>query len=341
MSLKTPLCDILGIEHPVMLAGMGGVSYAELCAAVSEAGGFGSLGMASMPPAGIRDQMRRVKDLTDKPFGVDLLAAIPDSLTRSVDIIIEEGAKAFISGLGVPSSILKTLKDAGVVVIQMCGAVRHAVKGEEAGVDIVIGQGTEGGGHTGLVAGMALVPQMVEAVKIPVVAAGAITDGRGLAAALAMGAQGVWIGTRFIASREAHAAQGYKQAILDAADTDTVVSRSYSGKPMRVIRNDWTAEWEGRPQDIRPFGQQNLISRDAGVMRPLMGDVSGYDRTRDATAAGQGVGAIQDIPSAFDIVRDVVAEAEETIARLSGIAAGRYQASPRQGSRETQQTADR
>jgi enoyl-[acyl-carrier protein] reductase II len=334
MSLRTPLCDILGIDHPVMLAGMGGVSYAALCAAVSEAGGFGSLGMASVPPDGIREQMRRVKDLTDKPFGVDLLAAIPESLTRSVDIIIEEGARAFISGLGVPSSILRVLKDAGVVVIQMCGAVKHAVKGEQEGVDIVIGQGTEGGGHTGQVAGMALIPQMVEAVSIPVIAAGAITDGRGLAAALAMGAQGVWIGTRFIASREANAAMGYKQAILDAADTDTVISRSYSGKPMRVIRNAWTDDWAARPQDIKPFGQQNVISRDAGVMRPLMGDTSGYDRARDATAAGQGAGAIHDLPSAFDIVADVVAEAEATITRLSGIAAGRYEGSPRQGTRK-------
>lgn len=331
MSLRTPLCDLLGIDHPVMLAGMGGVSYAALCAAVSNAGGFGSLGMASVPPEGIRDEMRRVKDLTDKPFGVDLLAAIPESLTRSVDIIIEEGATAFISGLGVPSSILKALKDAGLVVIQMCGAVKHAVKGEQAGIDVVIGQGTEGGGHTGQVAGMALIPQMVEAVRIPVVAAGAITDGRGLAAALAMGAQGVWIGTRFIASVEANAAIGYKQAIMDAADTDTVISRSYSGKPMRVIRNEWTADWESRPQDLKPFGEQGRFSRDAGVMRPLLGDISAYDRDRDATAAGQGAGAVHDVLPAGEIVRQVMREAEETIDRLAAIAAGRYAPSPRQG----------
>ena len=331
MSLRTPLCDLLGIEHPVMLAGMGGVSYAALCAAVSNAGGFGSLGMASVSPEGIRDEMRRVKDLTDKPFGVDLLAAIPESLTRSVDIIIAEGAAAFISGLGVPSSILTALKDAGLVVIQMCGAVKHAVKGEQAGVDVVIGQGTEGGGHTGQVAGMALIPQMVEAVSIPVVAAGAITDGRGLAAALAMGAQGVWIGTRFIASVEANAAMGYKQAIMDAADTDTVISRSYSGKPMRVIRNDWTADWESRPQDLKPFGEQGRFARDAGVMRPLLGDTRDYDRSRDATAAGQGAGAVHDVLPAGEIVRQVVQEAEETIARLSAIASGRYTPSPREG----------
>lgn len=164
MSLRTPLCDILGIEHPVMLAGMGGVSYAEVCAAVSEAGGFGSLGMASMPPEGIREQMQRVKELTDKPFGVDLLAAMPETLTRSVDIIIEEGAKAFISGLGVPGPILAQLQEAGIIVIQMCGAVRHAVKGQAAGVDIVVAQGTEGGGHTGPIGGMALIPQVGKSV---------------------------------------------------------------------------------------------------------------------------------------------------------------------------------
>ncbi len=333
MSLRTPLCDILGIEYPVMLAGMGGVSYAEVCAAVSEAGGFGSLGMASVPPEGIRDQMRRVKALTDKPFGVDLLAAMPETLTRSVDIIIEEGAKAFISGLGVPGPILSQLQEAGIIVIQMCGAVRHAVKGQAAGVDIVVAQGTEGGGHTGPIGGMALIPQVVEALDIPVVAAGGIVDGRGLAAALAMGAQGVWMGTRFIASLEANAAGAYKQSIVDAEDRDTVVTRCYSGKTMRVIKNDYVTDWESRPQDIRPFGEQGLISRDAGVMVGLMGDTSSFDPSRDAAAAGQSVGGIHDVLPAGDIVRSVVEEAEETIARLGDLLGGAYAASPRQGAR--------
>lgn len=333
MSLRTPLCDILGIEHPVMLAGMGGVSYAEVCAAVSEAGGFGSLGMASVPPEGIRDQMQQVKALTDKPFGVDLLAALPDTLTRSVDIIIEEGAKAFISGLGVPGPILAQLQEAGIIVISMCGAVRHAVKGQAAGVDIVVAQGTEGGGHTGPIGGMALIPQVVEAVDIPVVAAGGLTDGRGLAAALAMGAQGVWMGTRFIASLEANAAGAYKQFVVDAEDRDTVVTRCYSGKTMRVIKNDYVADWESRPGDIRSFGEQGLISRDAGVMGGLMGVTESFDTSRDAAAAGQSVGGIHDVLPAGDIVRNVVAEAEETIARLGDLAGGAYAASPRQGAR--------
>ena len=151
MTLRTPLCDLLGIEHPILLAGMGGVSYAELAAAVSNAGGYGVLGMAGTTPDFIRDQMREVRALTDKPFGVDLLAATPDALTASVEVIIEEGASSFIAGLGVPSPIIARLKAAGLKVMVVCGAVKHAVKAEQAGCDAVICQGGEGGGHTGLV----------------------------------------------------------------------------------------------------------------------------------------------------------------------------------------------
>jgi enoyl-[acyl-carrier protein] reductase II len=201
--LRTPLCDLLGVEHPIMLAGMGGVSYAELVAAVSNAGGYGVLGMAGTGPDFIREQMRQVRRLTDKPFGVDLLAASPESLTASVEVIIEEGASAFIAGLGVPMPIMQRLKAAGLLVMVVCGAVRHAQKAEQAGCDAVICQGGEGGGHTGLVGTMPLVAQAVERVRIPVVAAGGLYDGRGLAAALALGAQGVWMGTRFIASPSA------------------------------------------------------------------------------------------------------------------------------------------
>jgi hypothetical protein len=214
MTLRTPLCDLLGVEHPIMLAGMGGVSYAELVAAVSNAGGYGVLGMAGTGPDFIREQMRQVRRLTDKPFGVDLLAASPESLTASVEVIIEEGASAFIAGLGVPMPIMQRLKAAGLLVMVVCGAVRHAQKAEQAGCDAVICQGGEGGGHTGLVGTMPLVAQAVERVRIPVVAAGGLYDGRGLAAALALGAQGVWMGTRFIASAEAHAGDLYRQTIV-------------------------------------------------------------------------------------------------------------------------------
>jgi len=236
-ALRTPICDLLGIEVPVFLAGMGGVAYAEVCAAVSEAGGYGTLGMAAEGPEGIRRQMRRVRELTDKPFGVDLLAALPESMLASIDVIVEEGASAFIAGLGVPGPVIERCHAAGLKVMSMCGKVSHAVAAEQAGCDVVVAQGTEAGGHTGKVGGFALLPQIVDAVSIPVLAAGSIVDGRGLAAALAFGAQGVWMGTRFIASHEARAAELYKKRIAEIRDEDTTVTRGYSGKPMRVIAN--------------------------------------------------------------------------------------------------------
>src|SRR5665213_3128840 len=205
MTIRTPICDMLGIKYPILLAGMGGVSYAELVAAVSNAGGFGTLGMAGRSHSEIKDEIKKVRDLTDKPFGVDLLAAVPESLERTADMIIEGGAKAFISGLGVPPPhLVKKFHDAGLKVMNVNGTVKYA-RSAEAG---------------------------------------------GLAAALALGAQGVWMGTRFIAATEAHAGGLYKQVIVDASDEDTVITRSYSGKPMRVFRNEWVADWGSRPQDI-------------------------------------------------------------------------------------------
>jgi enoyl-[acyl-carrier protein] reductase II len=317
MAIRTPLCDLLGIEHPIMLAGMGGVAYAELCAAVSAAGGFGTLGMAGLGPERIRDEMRKVKDLTDKPFGVDLLAAVPAALEAAADVIIEEGATAFISGLGVPTGILDRLSAAGLKVMNVCGTVRHAVAGQAAGLDAVIAQGTEAGGHTGKIAGMALIPQIVDAVDIPVVAAGSIVDGRGLAAALAFGAQGVWMGTRFIASAEAHAADLYKQVILDAAATDTIVTRCYSGKTMRVFNNSYVTEWETRPGEIQPFPQQAMVSHRNGVMGGIAGQIDGLDRDRSCFAMGQGAGGINSVLTCREIVERTMAEAETVLKRLS------------------------
>jgi enoyl-[acyl-carrier protein] reductase II len=316
MTLHTPLCDLLGVEHPVMLAGMGGVSFAELAAAVSNAGGYGVLGMAGRGPEFIREQMRQVRKLTDRPFGVDLLAATPESLTAAVDIIIGEGASSFVAGLGVPMPILEKLKKAGLKVMVVCGAVKHAVKAEQAGCDAVICQGGEGGGHTGLVGTLPLVAQAVEAVKIPVVGAGGLYDGRGLAAVLALGAVGAWIGTRFIASQEAHAGALYQETILEASDESTVRTRSYSGKPMRVKKNAWTEDWESRAQDIQPFPMQAGLSSRAGVMGGIGGQIEGLDRDRSCFAMGQSAGGVRDVPSAGEIVRRLVAEAETAIARL-------------------------
>ncbi len=318
MTIRTPICDMLGIAHPILLAGMGGVSYAEVCAAVSEAGGFGTLGMAGRSPTEIRDQMRRVRALTKKPFGVDLLAAVPESLEKTADIIIEEGASAFISGLGVPPRhLVDRFHAARLKVMNVCGTVRHAKAGEDGGLDAVVAQGTEAGGHTGKIAGMALIPQIVDAVKIPVLAAGSIVDGRGLAAALALGAQGVWMGTRFIASTEAHAGDMYKQVVVDATDEDTIVTRSYSGKPMRVYKNDYVADWERRPGDIKPFPMQAMISVQAGVMGGIGGQIEGLNRDRSAFAIGQGSGAIHDILPCAEIIRRIMADADAIIGRMA------------------------
>lgn len=317
MGIRTPLCDMLGTEHPIMLAGMGGVSYAELVAAMCNAGGYGVLGMAGTGPEFIESQMKKVKSLTDKPFGVDLLAADPQSLERSVDVIINNGADSFVAGLGVPMPIMKKLKQAGVKVMVVGGAVKHAIKAEQAGCDAVILQGGEGGGHTGLVGTLPLVAQAVEAVSIPVIAAGGIYDGRGIAAALSLGAVGVWMGTRFIASTESHAANMYRQAIVEATDSDTTRTRCYSGKPMRCRTNDYIQDWERRPDDIMPFPQQAIHSSQVDVIGGIGGvtDEARLSMEKSCFAMGQSAGGVKTVKTVAEIVADLVSEAEAAIRR--------------------------
>ena len=321
MSLQTALTELLNIRHPIMLAGMGGVSYADVCAAMCNAGGYGVLGMAGTRPDFIESQMRRVKELTDAPFGVDLLAASPDSLEASVDVIIDNGADSFVAGLGVPLPIMARLKKANVKVMVVGGAVKHAIKAEQAGCDAVILQGGEGGGHTGLVGTLPLVAQAVEAVDIPVIAAGGIYDGRGLAAALALGACGVWMGTRFIASSEAHAANLYKQTVIRAGDTDTTRTRCYSGKPMRCRTNEYILDWESRPSDIQPFPQQAIHSTQTGVIGGVGGitDEARLDMDKSCFAMGQSAGGVHDVKPVAEIVADIMRDAEAAIDRMAAM----------------------
>lgn len=311
--IKTALCDMLGVEHPIMLAGMGGVSYAEVVAAVSNAGGFGTLGMAGTSAKFIEGQMQRVRELTDKPFGVDLLSAQPESLTSAIDVIIANGAKAFVAGLGVPYPIVKQLKDAGVLVIAVIGKVDHARKAEQAGCDAVIAQGTEGGGHTGSVASVSLWPQVVDAVKIPVVAAGGLYDGRGLAAALAMGCVGVWMGTRFIASTEAHAGREYKDAIVGMTESDTIISRGFTGKTLRALKNETTDKYEKEP--AKPFPAQALESAQLNRLGPIAGVVDNLDPATMCFAVGQGGGGIREVLPCAEIVNRTLAEAQQALTR--------------------------
>lgn len=300
-----------------MLAGMGGVSYYRLVAAVSEAGGFGCLGAGAMTSDEMVDEIRKTKELTHKPFGVDLLTALPDQMLRNVELLIAEGAPVFVAALGVPREVIELCHSNNVLVINMCGKVRHAIAAVEAGCDLVVAQGTEAGGHTGTVATMPLVPQIVDAVgaRVPVVAAGGIFDGRGLAAALMLGADGVWVGTRFIATPEARSAPGYKDTLLATGEDGTVVSRAFSGKPMRVVRNKTTQHYEEHPDELKPFPEQLLVATGAGILHLPEGDnAMGVDPERECYPAGQGVGAIHELTPAADLVHQFVEEAERALA---------------------------
>ncbi len=310
--LRTAICDQLGIEHPIVLAGMGGVSMSSLVAAVSNAGGLGVIGGATLDAAGLRAEIRRTRELTDKPFAVDLLAPIPDMIRPQMQVVFEEDVRIFVAGLAVPAAFIDEMHARGMKVIVMCGRVRHAQKAEAAGADIVVAQGTEAGGHTGEVGTLVLVPQVVDAVKVPVLAAGGIADGRGLVAALALGAQGAVIGTRFIATPEAQAAAGYRQAVVRAHEDDTVRTRCYTGKPARAIRNQRTDEWEKKLDQLQPFPIQAGISLREGVM-DYMGVTEQFDAERTFLPAGQSAGLVHEIKPAAEIVRDIVREAEQVI----------------------------
>jgi enoyl-[acyl-carrier protein] reductase II len=321
MALHTRLTDLLEIEHPVMLAGMGGVSYHRLVAAVSEAGGIGTFGASTMGHDELPEEMARVRALTSKPFGVDLLTAMPGQVERGIQSVIDGGARIFVAGLGVPREVIDLLHSRHVLVGSMCGKVRHAVSAVASGVDFVVAQGTEGGGHTGTVATLALVPQVVDAVgdKVPVVAAGGLFDGRGLAASLALGADGVWIGTRFIATPEARAVDGYKETLLALREDDTVISRAYTGKTCRVVRNDWTNHYEQHADELQKFPEQAIASSRAGVNHLGAPEGTEVDVRREFMPCGQGVGAITELTPAGDIVRAMVAEAERTLERLAAV----------------------
>ena len=321
--MKTRLTELLGIEHPVMLAGMGGVSYSALVTAVSEAGGFGCLGASTMNDERMVAEIADVRAGTAKPFGVDLLTAMPGGMAAQVERIIEGGATVFVAGLGVPGDVVELCHSHGVLVVNMCGKVDHARRALDAGCDMVVAQGTEAGGHTGLVATMPLVPQIVDAVgdQIPVVAAGGIVDGRGLAAALALGADGVWMGTRFIATPEARSVAGYKDALLAAKEDATTISRAFSGKTMRVLRNEYTQFFEDNPGELQPFPGQLGRSMQDGAWHLGGGLLTeGIDPAREGYPTGQGVGAISALEPAGDLVRRIVAEAEQVIADMARFA---------------------
>lgn len=339
--IQTPLTQLLGVQHPVMLAGMGAACGHELVAAVSNAGGFGTLGGFMLSPAALRREIGFVKELLEpgKSFGVDLLLPQVGGSARKtnydythgdlpelIDIVIEEKAGLFVSATGVPPKwAVEKLHAAGIPCMNMIGAPHHVAKALEVGIDIVCAQGTEAGGHTGPIATMPLVPQVVDACRgrknffggdVLVVAAGGIYDGRGLAASLALGAAGVWVGTRFIGTPESAASPMHRKNLLKARSVDTTTTIIYTGRPARVMRTPYLESWEARPKEVAELTAQGKI--------PYKIDVhAGRVRPSDfaPTLMGQCAGAVDEIRPAKDIVESMVAEAVELMQQTSTLVA--------------------
>lgn len=321
-ALFTPLSAQLGIKYPIFQAGMGFVAHAELAAAVSNAGGLGCIGAGTMGAHELREQIHRCRDLTNKSFAVDILFAeikadksddtvvrYNSNVEKLIEITFEENVPVIVSGLGNPAGIIERAHNAGVVVMSLCGNVRQARRLEASGVDVIIAQGHEAGGHTGRVGTMALVPEVIDAVRVPVLAAGGIADGRGLVAAIALGAQGIWMGSRFVASTEAFAHANYKNKIAEIDEEGTTITRCHSGKPCRLIRNRFTDSWLGREKEIMPFPLQSTK-----VGFPLA-EKARYEGLIDdgGLACGQSAGLIDSVKPAAHIVRDVMSEARTVI----------------------------
>jgi enoyl-[acyl-carrier protein] reductase II len=319
--LRTGICDLFAIEYPIVLAGMGGVSMARLVAAVSNGGGLGVIGAATLDADGLRREIRKTRELTDKPFAVDLLAPIPDAIRPQVRVLVDEGVRIFVAGLAVPREFIAEMHEHGMIVVVMVGKVHHAISAEAAGADVVAAQGTEAGGHTGEIGTLALVPQVVDAVGIPVLGAGGIADGRGVAAALALGAQGAVIGTRFIATPEATAAPAYREALVRRGASDTARTRCYTGKPARAINNPYIASWAERAGEIQGFPMQMIHSMKEGVMDYMGAGGRDADPDRTFMPAGQGMGLIHEIKPARDVMRDLIRETEAATARLRALEA--------------------
>ncbi len=328
-TLSTPLTTLLGIEHPILLAGMAHTSIAPLASAVTSAGGLGTIGGLGYTPQQLRAMIRDLKSSLpspDLPFGVDL--ALPSlaptarktnhdytkgKLEELVDVIIEEKTKLFVCAVGVPPrDVVERLHEGGVVVMNMVGAIRHAVKAFEAGCDIVCAQGGEGGGHTGDISGNILVPACVDVAKRYrpkmlnggeglVVAAGGISDGRGVAAALCQGAVGVWVGTRFVASEEAGCSAMHKKAVIESRWGETVRTLAVTGRPLRVRRNEWVQKWEKEPETVRELTEKGVI--------PMEKDMEDGEDVDFPFLMGQVAAVVQDIKPAKVIVEEMVAEA--------------------------------
>ncbi len=303
--MQTEVTKLLGIKYPIIQGGMAWVAEHHLAAAVSEAGGLGLIGAANAPAEWVREEIRKAKELTDKPFGVNIMLMSPyaDDVAK---VVAEEGVKVVTTGAGNPGKYLASWKEAGICVIPVVASVALAKMMERAGVDAVVAEGTESGGHIGETTTMVLVPQVADAVKIPVIAAGGIADGRGIAAAFMLGAKGVQLGTRFVASKEAVVHQNYKDYIVKAKDIDTRVTGRSTGHPVRVLRNAVTKEYLELEKKGASF--EELEGLTVGGLRRA---VQEGDTKTGSLMSGQIAGMIRDIPTCQEIIDRLVTETDK------------------------------
>lgn len=305
--MKTRITELLGIEYPVIQGGMAWVAEYHLAAAVSEAGGLGLIGAASAPPEIVREQIREAKKLTDKPIGVNVMLLNPNA-EEVAKIVIEEGVKVVTTGAGNPGKYMEMWKNAGVKVIPVVASVAMAKLMERAGADAVVAEGTESGGHIGEATTMTLVPQVADAVNIPVVAAGGIADGRGMAAAMMLGAEAVQMGTVFVTAKESIVHNNYKQKIIGAKDIDSEVTGRSTGHPVRSIRNKMTREYLRLEKEGASF--EELEHLTLGSLRNAVMD---GDVVNGTVMAGQIAGLIKEEKSCKDIIESITAQAERLL----------------------------
>ena len=309
--MKTKLTELLGIKYPVIQGGMAWTSDAVLAAAVSNAGGAGIIGSGGRTVEWTRDEVRKAKSLTDKPFGVNIMLMHPQA-DEFAKIVVEEGVQVVTTGAGNPGKYVPMWKAAGIKVIPVVAAAVLAKHLEPLGIDAVIAEGTESGGHVGEMTTMALVPQVVDAVNVPVIAAGGIADGRQLAAALALGACGVQVGTCLLVSEECPIHENYKAALLKAKDSDTIVTGRIGGSPVRVLKNRMSREYVR--QEKAGADKMELEKYTLGSLRRAVFE---GDTTTGSLMAGQVAGMLHEVRPVADILNDLWESGRQRIAALN------------------------
>lgn len=307
--MKTRVTELLGTKYPVIQGGMAWVAEYHLAAAVSNAGGLGLIGAASAPPEIVQQQIREAKKLTDKPFGVNVMLLNPNA-PEVAQIVIEEGVKVVTTGAGSPAKFMDAWKAAGVTVIPVVASVAMAKMMERAGADAVVAEGMESGGHIGSQTTMTLVPQVADAISIPVIAAGGIADGRGIAASMMLGAEGVQMGTRFIVAEESIVHKNYKERVIKARDIDSEVTGMSTGHPIRVLRNQMTREYLKMEKDGASFEELEYMT--LGALRNAVID---GDAVRGSLMAGQSAGLVKKEQSCKEIIEEIMTEAEMLLCR--------------------------